>query len=157
MVSLEHNYLHVTYVKPVHFPRRWAFWINLPLGGIALVVCFWLLPLKTVKGGIRQKLMRVDYVGSFIAIVFSILLLLGLTWGGVTHPWTSAAVLVPLILSGVMFALFLVWEAKFATLPIMPMRVLKNKTVVGVCICNFLKYASFILTYLVKSLTQPSS
>ncbi|KIP08456.1 hypothetical protein PHLGIDRAFT_34950 [Phlebiopsis gigantea 11061_1 CR5-6] len=129
---------------------RWAFWINLPLGGIALVVCFWLLPLKTVKGGIRQKLMRVDYVGSLIAIVFSILLLLGLTWGGVTHPWTSAAVLVPLILSGVMFALFLVWEAKFATLPIMPMRVLKNKTVVGVCICNFLNGGTFfaILYYI---------
>ena len=68
--------------------------------------------------------MRVDYAGSFMAIVFSVLLLLGLTWGGVTHPWTSAAVLVPLVLSGVMFVLFLVWEAKFATLPIVPMRVL---------------------------------
>lgn len=119
--------------------RRWTFWINLPLGGLALGVCFWLLPLKKVDGELRHKLLQIDYVGSLLTITASVLLLLGLTWGGVTYPWSSAAVLVPLILGIALFALFLVWEGNFAKLPLVPIRVLKNRTVAGVCISNFMK------------------
>lgn len=95
--------------------------------------------MKLVEGAIRQKLFRLDYIGSVLAVTFLILLLLGLTWGGVTHPWISVAVLVPLILSSVVFAIFLVWESKFAALPIVPIRILKNKTVTGISISIFLK------------------
>ena len=92
-----------------------------------------------MDGEIRHKLLRIDYVGSLLTIASSVLLLLGLTWGGVTHPWSSAAVLVPLVLGVVLFALFLVWEGKFAKLPLVPIRVLRNRTVAGVCISNFMK------------------
>ncbi|KIP08458.1 hypothetical protein PHLGIDRAFT_377944 [Phlebiopsis gigantea 11061_1 CR5-6] len=129
---------------------RWTFWINLPLGGLALGVCLWLLPLKKVDGEIRHKLLQIDYVGSLLTITASVLLLLGLTWGGVTYSWSSAAVLVPLILGIALFALFLVWEGKFAKLPLVPIRVLKNRTVAGVCISNFMNGMTFfaILYYI---------
>jgi hypothetical protein len=85
----------------------------------------------------REKLLRIDYVGSAITILGAVLLLvrvcyakscacltpltqLGLNWGGVTYPWTSAAVLAPLILGVAAFVVFFVWEAKFAKLPIIP-------------------------------------
>lgn len=119
--------------------RRWAFWLNLPLGGIAIVVGIWLLPLKKVHGEIRQKLLQIDYIGSLLTIASSILLLLGLNWGGVTYPWTSAAALVPLLLGAAVFALFLVWEAKFARLPIIPVHIFKIKTVSGVYIATVMK------------------
>lgn len=120
--------------------RRWAFWINLPLGGIAILVGIWLLPLKKVKGAMREKLLAIDYVGSFLTIASSILLLLGLNWGGVTYPWISAPVLVPLFLGAAVFVVFLFWEAKFAKLPIIPVHIFKNKTVTGVYIATMMKW-----------------
>ena len=80
----------------------------------------WLLPLKGVHGNIREKLMKIDYVGSLLTIVSSILILIGLNWGGVTYPWVSAQVLAPLLIGAFVLALFLVWEARFASLPVMP-------------------------------------
>ena len=80
----------------------------------------WLLPLKGVQGNFRSKLAKIDYVGSLLTIISSILLLMALNWGGVTYPWVSAQVLVPLFLGLLVLVLFLVWEAKFTALPIMP-------------------------------------
>lgn len=87
----------------------------------------------------RQKLLQIDYAGSCLTIASSILLLLGLNWGGVTYPWGSAPVLVPLFLGAAVLALFLVWEAKFAKLPIIPVHIFKIKTVSGVYISTMLK------------------
>lgn len=100
--------------------RRWAFWINLPLGGIAIVVGIWLLPLKGVGGDLRRKFLQIDYVGSLLTILASVLLLLGLNWGGTTYPWVSAPVLVTLLLGVGFFVVFIIWEARFAKLPIIP-------------------------------------
>jgi hypothetical protein len=54
---------------------RWAFWINLPLAGIAIAVSTWILPLRAVQGNPWEKLRKIDYVGSMLTIVASILLL----------------------------------------------------------------------------------
>lgn len=40
--------------------------------------------------------------------------------GGVTYAWNSALVIVLLTLGGLLFILFVVYEAKFAKIPIMP-------------------------------------
>jgi hypothetical protein len=58
-----------------HLFRRWVFWINLPLAGIAIAVAIWLVPTKPIMGDIRGKLLRIDYVGSVLTIIGSILLL----------------------------------------------------------------------------------
>ncbi|KIP12091.1 hypothetical protein PHLGIDRAFT_62405 [Phlebiopsis gigantea 11061_1 CR5-6] len=134
---------------------RWAFWINLPLSGIAILVGIWLLPLKRVEGEMRQKLLQIDYVGSLLTIASSILLLLGLNWGGVTYPWQSAQVLVPLLLGAAVFAVFLVWEAKGAKLPIIPLHIFKNGTVVGVYIATAMNGMTFFaILYYVPQFLQ---
>ena len=43
---------------------------------------------------------------------------IGLTWGGVTHPWSSAQVLVPLIVGMIELAVFIIYEGLFASHPI---------------------------------------
>lgn len=109
------------------------------MSGIAIVTSIWLLPLKSVKGEVRSKLLSIDYVGSILTITSSILILLGLTWGGVTYPWVSAPVLVPMLLGAAIFVLFVFWEGKYAALPIMPLHIFKYKTVVGTCITTAMK------------------
>jgi predicted MFS family arabinose efflux permease len=54
---------------------RWAFWINLPVGALALIVPIMVLPAKHVQGNMREKLLRVDYAGSLLTIASSILVL----------------------------------------------------------------------------------
>ena len=63
-----------------HRIRRWAFWINLPLAGVAIGVAWFLLPLKPVEGNIRDKLLKIDYVGSSLTILSSVLLLVRLLY-----------------------------------------------------------------------------
>lgn len=122
---------------------RWCFWINLPLAGIAITTSILLVPFKPIPGGVREKLLRIDYAGSGLTIASSILILLGLNWGGVTYPWSSAPVLAPLIIGVVILCLFLIWEAKFAALPIIPVHIFRNKTVSGVYIVTLMNGMTF--------------
>lgn len=57
--------------------------------------------------------------------------LLGLTWGGVQYPWSSARVLVPLILGFVGIICFMIYEALVPMEPTVPWRVLNNRTTVS--------------------------
>ncbi|KAH7097412.1 MFS general substrate transporter [Auriculariales sp. MPI-PUGE-AT-0066] len=122
---------------------RWTFWINLPLCGLAIAVTIWLLPLKGVRGSFREKFFKVDYLGSVLTILFSVLVLLGLNWGGVTYGWSSAPVLVTLILGIAIFAIFMTWEAKGALLPIVPVNIFLYPTVVGVYINTMCSAGTF--------------
>ena len=90
------------------------------MSGLAIAVALYLLPLKSVHGSMRSKLLIIDYVGSCLTIISSILILIGLNWGGVAYAWSSPQVLVPLILGIAILFIFVLWEGKFAKLPIMP-------------------------------------
>lgn len=70
-----------------HASWRWLFWINLPLGAAALVLCRRGLPAGT---GVRAGKVRFDGFGSaFMTVTVSSLLLL-LTLGGNSFPWMSS-------------------------------------------------------------------
>lgn len=117
---------------------RWNFYINLPIGAIAIPILLYYLKLPTPQGKLSEKLKRVDYVGTVIVLAFSTLFLLALNFGGQTFPWKSAAVIVPLILSVILVGL-LVWvEKKFAKEPLMPPRLFSNRSVVSVLTVNWL-------------------
>jgi EmrB/QacA subfamily drug resistance transporter len=69
-----------------HASWRWLFWINLPLGAVALYLCRRGLPAKT---GEHATKVRFDAFGSaFMTVTVSSLLLL-LTLGGKSFPWLS--------------------------------------------------------------------
>ncbi|KAL1970569.1 hypothetical protein VTN77DRAFT_4213 [Rasamsonia byssochlamydoides] len=50
-------------------------------------------------------------VGGIILFIFGVgLIILGTAWGGSTYPWTSAQVLAPIVVGGVCFVLFFIYE-----------------------------------------------
>lgn len=65
---------------------RWCFYINLPLGGLAAVVIFWILKLParqdTIKLDIKTKLKQLDFYGTALIIPATVSLILALQWGG---------------------------------------------------------------------------
>ena len=56
---------------------------------------------------------------------------MGLTFGGIRFPWSSAQVLAPLIIGLALIAGFVVYEAKVPSEPTVPWVVLSNRTTVG--------------------------
>ncbi|OJJ45121.1 hypothetical protein ASPZODRAFT_18031 [Penicilliopsis zonata CBS 506.65] len=107
---------------------RWCFYINIPLTSMAILIVALVLPLKRVKGEVKQKLMQIDYLGSLLMISSSVLILLPLSWGGTEYPWASAGVIVPLVLGTILAGLFIYVEHK-VDLPLIPMHIFKNSTV----------------------------
>jgi len=100
---------------------RWCFYVNLPISGIGFAVLAFVLKLHNPRTPMRQGLVAVDWLGSLTVIGATLMILLGLELGGVTHPWGSATV-VCLILFGVLTTLgFIFIEWKVAALPIIPM------------------------------------
>ncbi|KAL2379198.1 hypothetical protein RJZ90_005461 [Blastomyces dermatitidis] len=60
--------------------------------------------------GVSYGLATIDSGGTVLFILGIGLIILGTSWGGATYPWTSAAVLVPLISGSILFSLFFVYE-----------------------------------------------
>ncbi|WP_433354805.1 MDR family MFS transporter [Microtetraspora malaysiensis] len=106
-----------------HRDWRWAFYVNLPIGGIALV---WLiLKLHLPK---RRTEHRIDWLGAAVLTVGITAIVLITSWGGQRHgyPWGSWQILSLAALAVVSLAIFLPIEKRAAE-PILPLHVFANR------------------------------
>jgi EmrB/QacA subfamily drug resistance transporter len=86
---------------------RWIFYINLPLGAIALsaIAANLHLPVRETKN-------RIDYVGGVLLATAVTPLILATVWGGTTYTWGSTTI-TGLIVGGIIAAIcFVLWERK---------------------------------------------
>lgn len=134
---------------------RWCFILAVPIVIVALVMVIVLLPLKKVDGSVKSKLAQIDYFGTGIILAASVLLLLGLNWGGQQYAWSSPHVLVSLILGAVLFVVFGIVEARVASLPLVPMRLFQVGTVCSVLVQTVCSGGIFfLLLFFVPQFTQ---
>ncbi|CBQ68509.1 conserved hypothetical protein [Sporisorium reilianum SRZ2] len=134
---------------------RWCFIIAVPIIIVALVMVILLLPLKKVDGDMKSKLAKVDYLGILLVLSGSVLMLLGLNWGGQQYAWTSPHVLVTLVLGAVLYIAFGVVEARVAALPLIPMRLFRIGTVCSVLVQTMCTGGIFyLLLFFVPQFTQ---
>lgn len=97
------------------FSWRWTFWLNLPLGTLALVAAITLLRLP--KGATSKP--KVDVFGMMTLAAATASLILIASWAGNDYEWTSPVILA-LIASTVVFAALFVFAERRAAEPIMP-------------------------------------
>ncbi|WP_054533657.1 MDR family MFS transporter [Herpetosiphon geysericola] len=90
-----------------HVSWRWIFYVNLPLGIIALLTLIFLMPTL----GRKAQRVKIDYIGSILLVVGTVPLLLGFTWAGSKYAWLSAQVLGMFGLSIVFLGAFIAYEA----------------------------------------------
>jgi EmrB/QacA subfamily drug resistance transporter len=107
-----------------HLTWRWIFYVNLPLGLIALLVIATTLPRHDVR--IRHK---TDYAGalSLAATLSATVLLTDL--GGVTYPWSSPIILGLGAIAIAALVMFIVVERR-ATEAVLPLHLFRNQTFV---------------------------
>lgn len=90
---------------------RWCFYINLPIGGVAMVVlAIFLKATAPAKAGTTWKaqVSQLDPLGTLFFLPGIICLLLALQWGGSTYAWSNARIIVLFILFAILFTLFVV-------------------------------------------------
>jgi MFS family permease len=109
---------------------KWAFLIQVPLIFVGTVLVFLVVKVPT-KQVPKSNIRRVDYLGCFTLITALVLFLLGLNSGGNLVPWNHPLVLTSLPLSLVFLVLFLYIEKHFATEPIIPLHLVRNRTVLS--------------------------
>ncbi|KAE9373623.1 MFS general substrate transporter [Stipitochalara longipes BDJ] len=109
---------------------KWAFLIQVPciFVGTVLVIFVVKVPTKQVP---KPNVRRVNYLGCFTLITALVLFLLGLNAGGNLVPWNHPLVVISLPLSLVFLALFLYVERQFASEPIIPLNLIRNRTVLS--------------------------
>lgn len=109
---------------------RWVFYINLPVGGVALALLVAFLHVNYKKEmTLLQKLKRIDFVGNGIIMASSVSVLMALTYAGTRYAWSSWRILLPLVLGLGGFGLFMLWESSpYCIEPVMPPRLFKNRT-----------------------------
>ena len=107
-----------------HLHWSLIFWINLPIGLVALAMTNNLLK----KLPRHEKPHKLDFLGAGLMAFASIALMLALSWGGIHYPWMSPQVLGLLVISILLWAAF-VWRLQSAPEPFIPSEILKNPVV----------------------------
>ncbi|TAK62634.1 MAG: DHA2 family efflux MFS transporter permease subunit [Dehalococcoidia bacterium] len=101
---------------------RWVFYVNIPLGLVALATISMVLPASQPRGAGR----KLDYLGA-IALAGTVApLLLGFSWAGNEYGWTAPQVAGCFVVSAVLLAVLLVIEMRAAE-PIVPLRLFRNR------------------------------
>lgn len=98
---------------------RWIFYINVPIGILALIVtsAHLRLPKKTVQHSI-------DYLGATLVAFGVTLLLLVTVWGGTTYSWGSWQI-IALVLATLVFLGSFLWREAVAKEPLLPLELFK--------------------------------
>ncbi|CDK29828.1 unnamed protein product [Kuraishia capsulata CBS 1993] len=123
---------------------RWCFYINLPIGGLAAAVVFFVFHPPKPKGKILPKLLAIDWFGLFLMVVGFTLFLLALSFGGNEFPWRSAAVILCFVLGGLFIGLFSLWNFKYSKNPLIPAEIVRVRAIDLACLGLFAVFAYFM-------------
>jgi len=104
-----------------HLSWRWIFYVNLPLGLVALFVVSTALP-----GGAGGRRHRVDYAGAALLAVALAAIVLATDLGGIAYAWSSPQIVGTLLGGAVALALFVAVERRAAE-PVLPLRLFGNR------------------------------
>jgi EmrB/QacA subfamily drug resistance transporter len=100
---------------------RWAFYVNLPLGVVALAVAAIALP-----GHVSPHKHRIDYSGAALLVAAAVPLLLGFSWAGSEYAWGSWQIVSLFVFSVVMWVAFFFRELRAAE-PVINPRLFENR------------------------------
>ncbi|MCA0023797.1 MULTISPECIES: MDR family MFS transporter [unclassified Mesorhizobium] len=126
-----------TFAEHLHWSL--IFWINIPLGILAMAIIN--KPLRKLPVAARRH--RIDGLGALLLVAATALLLLALNWGGSEYPWLSTEILGLVASSLVLWGAFALRLLR-ATEPLISLEVLSNPIVLAGTLSMFLLQAANI-------------
>ncbi|MGW5369404.1 MDR family MFS transporter [Streptomyces sp. NPDC004009] len=134
---------------------RWSFYINLPLGAVALALVSAVLhlPKKRSKAGI-------DYLGVVLLTVGITSIVLVTTWGGTEYAWTSARIMELIGIGVAALVGFVFWQTRAAE-PVLPLHIFRsgNFTLMSVIgfVTGFVMFGATLFLPLYQQAVQGAS
>ncbi|WP_225799666.1 MFS transporter [Streptomyces sp. NK15101] len=127
-----------------HLSWRWVFYVNLPIGIVALFVIAAVLHIP-----VRSTRHTIDYLGTFLIASVATCLVLVASLGGTTWAWGSAQIIGLAVLGAVLLVWFVYVERR-AVEPVLPLRLFRIRTFSLVSVISFVVgFAMFgAMTYL---------
>ncbi|MET9479753.1 MDR family MFS transporter [Streptomyces sp. NPDC006638] len=116
-----------------HLGWRWSFYINLPLGAVALAMVTAVLHLPKKD---RSKV-RIDFLGAGLLTVGITSIVLVTTWGGTEYDWSSA-IIMELIALGVVALIGFVVVQKRTAEPLLPLHIFRSRNFTLMSVIGFL-------------------
>lgn len=116
-----------------HVSWRWCFYINLPIGGVAVLVIlvFFHTPpasvAKTMDASWKEKLLHLDPVGIILTMGSIISFILALQYGGQSYAWNSSQVIGLLVGFVVITIALCIWQFYFGDYAMVPMKLFKRR------------------------------
>ena len=115
---------------------RWVFYVNLPVGALALVMIA--IGLRKPPSG---KARPIDYAGALLLAGATAALLLLLAWGGIEFPWASRDSLGLVTMTAALIALF-IWRESRAPEPLIRLPLFRNRVFArGVAVGGMMTFA----------------
>lgn len=102
---------------------RWIFYLNIPLGVLAIVVCYHVMRLIPEQ----HRRHAIDWLGAAMMVAGVSSLLLALSWGGNQYAWGSPTI-ISLFVTGAVLAVAFVFQERRTREPILPMRLFRRLT-----------------------------
>lgn len=106
-----------------HFTWRWLFYINLPLGVLAL----WMI-WRYLEEKLERRKVQIDYLGAVTLTLGVAAIMLVLLTGGSDYPWTSLPI-VGLALAGIALLAVFFWQEGRAPDPILPLALFRDRRI----------------------------
>lgn len=105
-----------------HLSWRWVFYINLPIGVVALAVIAAVLHIP-----VSRVPHRIDYLGTFLIAAVAVCLVLMTSLGGTTYPWSSWRIIGLGVVGVLLLAPFIAVERRAAE-PVLPLGLFRIHT-----------------------------
>ncbi|MGF1428785.1 MDR family MFS transporter [Kitasatospora sp. LaBMicrA B282] len=115
-----------------HLSWRWCFYVNVPLGVVALLVTG--LGMRLPRRRIEARL---DYLGGALLTVGVVAVTLVASWGGGQYPWASLPILLLTVIALLALAAFVVSQHRVAE-PILPPRMFRDRNFTVAQLLSFL-------------------
>ncbi|KAI9651374.1 hypothetical protein NHQ30_001415 [Ciborinia camelliae] len=127
---------------------RWCFYFNLPVGGVtilAMVVFFNPKNNMNTKRPFGSRVLELDIIGNVLLLGACIMLFIALQYTEVGDSWSSSKIIGLLVGFGITIIIFGLWLSWRGAQALIPLDILKQRTVLASCLFSFFIYSALIL------------
>ncbi|CAL8582375.1 hypothetical protein XPA_008042 [Xanthoria parietina] len=132
-----------------HLSWRWCFYINLPIGGVGAAIIFFTFntpdAFKPIKASFKEKMLQMDFVGSFLIMAAVTCFVLALQYGGITRPWSDKTVIGLVVGFGLIIIVFCINEWFQGDRALIQGRLFRRRIIWSACLDIFLLGGGFFL------------
>ncbi|OJZ90342.1 hypothetical protein ASPFODRAFT_202897 [Aspergillus luchuensis CBS 106.47] len=135
-----------------HVTWRWCFWINLPIGGMAIILVLFFLKLQDRRAkpadSILARLRSFDYIGITLTIAWVSCLILAMQFGSSSSKWRSSKVIGLFVGAGLLLIAFFLSQWYQGERSTVPLRVARQRSVLmGALYSFFLEISIYVTLY----------